>query len=49
MGHCVDRAGDARWPEVEMFDRPLEIPVGNSRSRSERKVLIWKTITKKDN
>lgn len=42
-GHHADGAGDARWLEVEMLDRSQEIPVGNSRSRSEMKLLIWKT------
>lgn len=46
LGHCVDRAGVARWLEAEMLPGPLEIPAGSSRSRSEMNVLMWKSTTK---
>ena len=46
LGHCVDRAGVARWLEAEMLPGPLEIPTGSSRSRSEMNVLMWKSTTK---
>lgn len=43
FGARLDGAGVARWLEVEILHRPLEIPVGSSRSRSEMKVLIGKS------